>query len=130
MKDFKELRVWQKAHDLAVAVYIVTRRFPKEEIYGLTSQIRRAAGSIGANIAEGCGRRSDGELGRFVQIARGSSSELEHHWLLARSLDLLKDGDHQNLQSKVTEVQRMLTAFSQTIHSGLENAKKKAAGSQ
>ena len=84
MKDFKELRVWQKAHSLALEVYQATRSFPRDEIYGLTSQIRRAAVSVGANIAEGCGRRSDGEFARFLQIARGSASELEYHLLFAR----------------------------------------------
>jgi four helix bundle protein len=77
MEDFKNLKVWRKAHELTLAVYQRTRTFPKDEIYGLTSQIRRASASIGANIAEGCGRRSDPELKRFVQIARGSANELE-----------------------------------------------------
>jgi four helix bundle protein len=86
LKDFKELKVWHKAYDLALAVYEASRGFPREEIYGLTSQLRRAAVSVGANIAEGCGRRSDGELIRFLQIARGSASEIEHHLLLARDL--------------------------------------------
>src|ERR1035441_2672091 len=68
MKDFKELKVWSKAHELTIAIYGLTRTFPREEIYGLTSQVRRSAASIGANIAEGCGRRSDGEMTRFLQI--------------------------------------------------------------
>jgi 23S rRNA-intervening sequence protein len=72
MKDFKDLKVWEKAHMLTLQVYEVTRSFPKEEIYGLTSQLRRAAASIAANIVEGCGRRSDGEFTRFLQIARVS----------------------------------------------------------
>lgn len=71
MKGFKELKVWQKAHTMTIAVYDTTRTFPREELYGLTSQLRRSAASIGANIAEGCGRRSDGEMARFLQIARG-----------------------------------------------------------
>jgi four helix bundle protein len=75
MKDFKDLMVWQKAHVLTLAIYKLTLRFPKEEMYGLTSQLRRAAASIAANIAEGCGRRSDREFKRFLQIARGSASE-------------------------------------------------------
>jgi four helix bundle protein len=74
--DFKQLKVWQKAHEMTLETYRVTAAFPKEEMYGLTSQIRRAAASIGANIAEGCGRRSDGEMCRFLQIARGSASEI------------------------------------------------------
>jgi len=71
VKGFKELRVWTKAHELTVLIYSMTRTFPKEEAYGLTSQVRRSAASMGANIAEGCGRRSDGEMTRFLQIARG-----------------------------------------------------------
>jgi four helix bundle protein len=70
VKDFKDLRVWSKAHCLTIGVYKATREFPKEELFGMTSQMRRAASSIGANIAEGSGRRSDGELTRFLHIAR------------------------------------------------------------
>jgi len=74
MKGFKELKVWQKAHEMTLDVYCATRGFPREELYGLTSQLRRSAASIGENIAEGCGRRSDGEMCWFLQIARGSAS--------------------------------------------------------
>jgi four helix bundle protein len=77
MKDFKGLKVWQKAHELAVAIYSTSRAFPREEMYVLTGQLRRAAVSIGANIAEGCGRRSDGVFVRFLQIAPSSSSEVD-----------------------------------------------------
>ncbi len=76
MENFKNLRVWSEAHDLALMVYQKTRLFPKDEMYGLTGQVRRAAVSIGANIAEGCGRRSDPEMRRFLQIARGSANEV------------------------------------------------------
>jgi four helix bundle protein len=86
VEDFKNLKVWVKAHQLTLIVYRTTIAFPKEEIYGLTSQLRRAASSIGADIAEGCGRRSDGEMRRFLQIARRSANELEYHLLLARDL--------------------------------------------
>ena len=89
MEDFKELRVWAKAHELTLVIYQKTRGFPKEEMYGLTSQLRRAAVSVGANIAEGCGRRSDGEMKRFLQIARGSANEVEYHLLLAKDLRFL-----------------------------------------
>ncbi len=84
MEDFKNLKVWTKAHELTLAIYQCTRKFPKEEMYGLSSQVRRASASIGANIAEGCGRRSDPEMKRFVQIARGSASELEYHLLVSK----------------------------------------------
>src|SRR5579884_1396517 len=107
MKDFKDLKVWEKAHGMTVAVYSASRGFPKEEIYGLTSQLRRAAVSVSANIAEGCGRRSDGEFLRFLQIARGSASEVEYHLLLARDLKLLPASAHNELEKQVAEVQRM-----------------------
>jgi four helix bundle protein len=119
MEDFKDLKVWTKAHELTLAVYRRTRVFPKEETYGLTSQLRRAAASIGANIAEGCGRRSDGEMKRFLQIARGSASELECHFLLARDLQLLDNGEFKNLEGKVLEVQRMLAPLVQRLQASV-----------
>jgi four helix bundle protein len=100
MEDFKNLKVWSKAHGLTLAVYQGTRTFPKDEIYGLTSQIRRASASIGANIAEGCGRRSDPEMRRFVQIARGSANELEYHLLLAKDLQFLTPEEYQRTGSE------------------------------
>ena len=115
MKDFKELRVWTEADHLTVQLYKETRLFPREEQYGLTSQIRRSASSIPANVAEGCGRRSDGELTRFLQIARGSESEVEYHLLLAHDLELLNDGTFNELQLKVFKIQRMLTALVQRV---------------
>ena len=115
MKDFKELKVWTKAHEMTMGVYQQTRCFPKEELYGLTSQLRRSAASIGANIAEGSGRRSDGEFARFLQIARGSASELEYHLLLARDLRLLQEDAFHRLDTQVTEVQRMLTSLVQRV---------------
>jgi four helix bundle protein len=95
MEDFKDLRVWAKAHELTLILYARTRSFPKDELYGLTSQLRRSAASVGANIAEGCGRRSDGEMKRFLQIARGSVSELEYHLLLARDLCFISAGERR-----------------------------------
>jgi four helix bundle protein len=115
VKDFKELRVWSKAHELTVLVYNLTRAFPRDEIYGMTSQVRRSAASIGANIAEGCGRRSDGEMTRFLQIARGSASETEYHLLLAKDLGFLSEGDFRKTDQRVVEVQRMLTALVQKV---------------
>jgi four helix bundle protein len=111
MKDFHELKIWEKGHELTLAVYKATARFPVEERYGLTSQIRRASASVPANIAEGCGRGGDTELARFLQIAAGSASELEYHLLLANQLDMLNSPEHKNLTGQVTEVKRMLTSF-------------------
>ena len=117
MEDFKDLRVWGKAHDLTLKIYQATRCFPKEELYGLTSQMRRSAVSIGANIAEGCGRRSDGEMGRFLQIARGSANELEYHLLLAKDLELLQAAEFEDMQARVHEIQRMLASFAAAVKS-------------
>ena len=115
MKNFRELKVWEKAHHLAVAVYKLTTTFPKDELYGLASQIRRSSVSIPANIAEGCGRDGDAELARFLQIAMGSASEVEYHLLLARDLNLLKESDYEQLASDVTDVKRMLASFIQKL---------------
>ena len=111
MKDFKELKVWQKAHQLTLAVYKATKGFPTEELYGLKSQIRRSCISISANIAEGCGRGGDAELARFLQIAMGSSSELEYHILLARDLTFLNGSTYDHLANDVIEIKRMLASF-------------------
>ena len=115
MRDFKKLKVWQKGHGLALAVYKATISFPKEEIYGLTSQIRRSCASICANIAEGCGRNGEAELARFFQIGMGSASELEYHLLLAYDLGFLKTTNYDQLNNEVIEVKRMLTSFIQKL---------------
>ncbi|MBM3130401.1 MAG: four helix bundle protein [Chloroflexi bacterium] len=115
MKDFRKLQVWEKAHRLTLDVYRATQSFPKVEVYGLTSQMRRAASSIPANIAEGCGRSGDAELARFSQIAMGSASELEYHLLLARDLEYLDQPNYERLANQVVEVKRMLTSFIQTL---------------
>lgn len=115
MRDFRELKVWEKSHRLVLSVYKATSLFPKSEIYGLTSQTRRAAASIPANVAEGCGRSGDAELARFLQIAMGSASELEYHLLLARDLKLLNGLHYKQLAGEVTEVKRMLTSFIQEL---------------
>jgi len=111
MKAFRDLKVWEKSHRLALQVYKATRKFPREELYGLTSQIRRCCTSIPANIAEGCGRGGDGEFGRFLQIAMGSASELEYYLLLACDLEFLKATDYECLAGDVAEVKRMLASF-------------------
>jgi four helix bundle protein len=103
---------------LTLAVYRASGAFPAEERYGLTSQLRRAASSIAANIAEGCGRVGDSELSRFLQIAFASASELEYHLLLARDLKYLKDTDFESLNAGTQEVKRMLYSFIKTIRRG------------
>ncbi len=115
MKDRKDLRVCSKGHALTIGIYRATRGFPKEELFGITSQMRRSASSIGANIAEGSGRRSDGELSRFLHIARCSAAELEYHLMLAHDLELLWDSAHSLLVKQTDEVQRMLTSLIQQV---------------
>jgi four helix bundle protein len=117
MKDFRKLTVWLKAHELTLAAYKATRVFPKDELYGMTSQIRRCAASVPANLAEGCGRGTDADFARFVRIACGSANELEYHFLLARDLELLDKTVHRALNAGVVEVKRMLTALEKTLRS-------------
>lgn len=115
MKDFRALKVWQKAHTLTLDIYRTNAGFPSNELYGLTSQARRAASSIPANLAEGCGRKSEAELARYCSIAMGSASELEYHLLLANDLKLIKARDYTELDFRTTEVKRMLTALIQKL---------------
>lgn len=130
MKDFHDLTVWQKAHQLTLAIYEVTRPFPSDERYGLTTQLRRAAASIPANIAEGCGRQGDAELGRFCSIAMGSASELEYHLLLAKDLNLLHPATHADLDTRTTEVKRMLAALIQKLRAANPKRELKAESQQ
>jgi four helix bundle protein len=111
MKDFRDLQVWHKAHMLVLASYRSTGGFPKQELYGITSQIRRCAASIAANIAEGCGKRGNPEFQRYLNIAAGSASELEYHFLLAHDLNLLDDTSYRELNRGVVEVKRMLASL-------------------
>lgn len=115
MKDFHPLKVWQKAHQLALDVYRVSGAFPRQEIYGLTSQIRRAAASIPANLAEGCGRNGNAELLRFCSIAMGSASELEYHLLLARDLHFMAPASYEKLDERTVEVKRMLAGLQKSL---------------
>jgi len=111
MKDFRDLQTWQKAHRLALDVYKATGKFPREEAFGLTAQMRRAGVSIPANIAEGCGRRGDNELRRFLDIAMGSASELECLLLLAGDLGMLQESSCDRLSEQTVEVKKMLASF-------------------
>jgi len=111
VQDFRKLKVWQKSHELALAVYRATATFPKEEQYGLTSQMRRSSMSVPSNIAEGCGRSGNGELRRFLFISLGSANELEYQLLLSRDLGLLAAEGHLVLSADTVEVKRMLSAL-------------------
>ena len=111
MQNFRDLKVWQKSHAIVLGVYKATKVFPRDEIYSLTSQIRRAASSVPANIAEGCCRSGDAEFARFLYIAMGSASELEYHLVLSHDLGFLAKSEAERLSSEVSEVKRMLAAF-------------------
>lgn len=111
MRDFREIKVWGKAHKLTLEIYKATAAFPTDERYGLTSQLRRSSASIAANIAEGFGRGGNAELARFLQIAMGSASEVEYHVLLARDLNLLSKTIYDELGGRVVEVRRMLASL-------------------
>ena len=111
MKDFRQLKVVHKAHSLTVDLYRATASFPREEIYGLTSQIRRGSSSIPANLAEACGRNGIAEFAHFCSIAMGSASELEYHLWLARDLQLITPAQYEVLNERTVEVKRMLTGL-------------------
>jgi four helix bundle protein len=115
VQHFTELAAWKKAHELALEVYRTTQTFPRGELYGLTTQVRRAAASVTANIAEGRGRMRDGEFARFLRYALGSATEVECHLLLARDLSLLPLDQHDRLASAAREVQRMLASLIRRI---------------
>jgi four helix bundle protein len=105
------MKVWEKSHELTLMVYRASAKFPKEEIYGLTSQMRRSSASIPTNIAEGSGRSTDADFQRFLQIALGSASELQYQLLLAKDLDYLAQGQYDQMATSVIEVKKMLAAF-------------------
>ncbi len=115
MKDFRDLKVWERAHQLTLRVYKVSAHFPREELFGLISQMRRCSASIGANIAEGCGKCGNNEFQRFLQIASGSASELEYHLLLARDLHFLTETEYRELNEELSTLRRMLTSLLQKI---------------
>jgi four helix bundle protein len=115
MKDFRDLRVWNEAHQLTLAIYRATSRFPRQELYGLTSQMRRCSVSIGANIAEGCGKRGNNEFQRFLVIASGSASELDYELLLANDLEYLDQQAYCSLHEDLSRLRRMLTSLLQKV---------------
>lgn len=111
MKDFKTLRVWEKSHSLTLNVYQITILFPKEEIFGLTSQFRRSVSSIGLNIAEGCGRGTDADFKRFLQIAFGSACEVEYCIILSQDLNYITPETADGLQKEVEDIKKMLASL-------------------
>ena len=111
MIDFKTLRVWEAFHEITLDIYRVTRKFPTEELYGLTSQMRRSAASVPTNIAEGCGRHTDPDLAKFLTIAMGSASELEYQLLLAKDLEYIHQDEYQTILTELIAAKKMLNTF-------------------
>jgi four helix bundle protein len=114
MNDFRQLKVWEKSYKFALAVYKATKQFSKEESYRLPSQIRRSSMSIPTNIPEGCGRYTDTDFARFVQMAMGSASETEYQLILVRDLDFLRKDTYVKLQNEVEEGNRLPASLLKT----------------
>ncbi|MCE4565766.1 four helix bundle protein [Maribellus sp. CM-23] len=115
MKDFKHLKIWQKGINLVVDIYKTSQNFPSEELYGLTSQMRRSAVSIPSNIAEGSGRNSDKDFSRFLDISLGSSFELETQIIIAHKLSFINDEKFNELTHDVQEEQKMITGLQKSL---------------
>ena len=115
VKDYHQLEVWQRSHKFTLTNYATTKTFPREKLFGLTSQLRRASSSIPANIADGCGRDSDAESKRFIDIAHGSASETEYHLLLAFELHYLTAFVHAPLADEIGQIKRTLGALARKL---------------
>lgn len=111
MRDFRNLQFWIKSHEFTLAVYKATKAFPREEQFGLTSQLRRSASSMPSNIAEGCGRHTNADFRRFLDIAMGSASEAEYQLLLSHELGYMNEATHEELSSSLIEFRKMLNAY-------------------
>ena len=111
MKDFHKLIIWERSHQLTLEIYKVSKLFPSDELYGLTSQLRRAVSSIPINIAEGCGRSSEKEFAHFLQIAIGSTSEVEYELLLANQLNYINDKDYRVLAEETIAIRKMIIKY-------------------
>ncbi|MBA4406138.1 hypothetical protein C0389_02570 [bacterium] len=118
MRDFKKLKVWERAHNLALNLYKLTKSFPKEELYGITSQLRRAVISIPTNIAEGSGKQTEKEFARYLSIAAGSASETEYLIILSKDLKFIKESVAADLIIEINEIKKMLNALMIKIANG------------
>ncbi|MBA3675717.1 MAG: four helix bundle protein [Chitinophagaceae bacterium] len=117
MQNYKDLKVWEKAHTFALQVYAATKFFPRDELYSLTNQLRRAASSIPANIAEGCGKNSQSELAHFLNISLGSANEAEYFLLLSKDLNYLSSEKHEELEEYINEIKAMLISLINKVRS-------------
>lgn len=117
MQNYKDLKVWEKAHAFTLQVYQISKLFPKEELYSLTNQLRRASSSIPANIAEGCGKNAQLELAHFLNISLGSANEAEYFLLLSRDLNYLSSEKHLELAEYINEIKAMLISLINKVRS-------------
>lgn len=125
MRNFRQLEVWKKAHELTLEIYRFTSDFPATERFGLSSQLQRAAASIGANLAEGCGRETDADFRRFVQMSAGSACEVEYHLLLSKDLGLISEEVQSRLDVNINEVKRMLVGLTRYLEKDSSNFRGK-----
>lgn len=115
MQDFKNILVWKKAHEFTIQIYQITKNYPKDEQYGITSQLRRASSSICANIVEGANKRTDKDFAHFLQTAFASACECEYFLILSKELDYIDKGLWADLNLKITEIQKMINGFLKTL---------------
>ena len=111
MRDFQKLSIWQRSHQLTLETYKMNQNFPKEELFGLTSQMRRSVASVPTNIAEGCGRNSNAQLSNFLQISLGSISELHYQFILSKDLHYFNEPTFSKLEDEAIEIRRMIFAY-------------------
>lgn len=117
MRDFHKLVIWQRSHQLTLDIYMLTQQFPKEELFGLTSQIRRSVSSIPTNIAEGCGRETNKDFAHFLQISIGSACETEYQLLLAHDLNYITDKEYFRLNDEIVSVRKMIHKYQSELKS-------------
>jgi len=111
MQNYRKLKIWERSHSLVLEIYRLTRAFPKEEIFGITAQLRRAASSVPANIVEGSARSSDPDFSRFLNIALGSLNELDYFLMLSRDLSYLDNKCHLQLQESIDHLRKMMISM-------------------
>ena len=115
MRDFQQLAIWQRSHAITLSIYTITKDFPKEEMFGLTSQMRRSSSSVPTNIAEGCGRESLIEFKRFLTIAAGSASELHYQLILCKDLRYINEPICKELYEEIIQIKKMIFSYSQKL---------------